>query len=87
MNDPLPKGPRPSIWNRLPQDRGGAGTYDLAANVLVGFGIGWLAQHFFPGLRPWGYVGGVVLGAASGFYQLFKAQRSGPTDKPRGSKG
>ena len=48
-----------------------AAGYDLAANILVGLGLGWVVQRFFPGLKPWGYVGGLLLGAASGFYQLF----------------
>ena len=57
----------------------GAGI-DLAANVFVGLALGWLAQKFVPGLKPWGYVGGLVLGAVSGFYQLFK--RFGAKPRP-----
>lgn len=82
---------RPTVWARLPS--AAAEGYDLAANVLVGFGLGWLAQHFFPGIKPWGLALGIVLGAVSGFYQLFKAQgrrgknakspdKTGDTDKP-----
>lgn len=82
MTEPAPK-PRPAtVWDRMSTGNGAAVGYDLAANVLVGFGLGWLAQHFFAGIRPWGLAGGIVLGSASGFYQLFKAQSRGKTDPP-----
>jgi F0F1-type ATP synthase assembly protein I len=72
----------------MPGRNAGAQGYDLAANVLVGFGLGWLAQHFFSGIKPWGLGGGIVLGSASGFYQLFKSQgQRGPADKtPKNGK-
>jgi len=62
-----------------------AAGYDLLANVLVGLGLGWLAQHFLPGIKPWGYVGGILLGSLSGFYQLFKTQnRTKAGGRPKG---
>lgn len=70
-----------SIWTRAQAGREAAAGYDLAANVMVGLGLGWLAQRFWPGLHPWGYVGGLLLGAASGFYQLFK--QHGRPKRPR----
>jgi F0F1-type ATP synthase assembly protein I len=51
--------------------QGESGGQDMAASVLVGLGLGYLAQRFFPGIKPWGMAGGLLLGAASGFYQLF----------------
>ncbi len=83
-----PKDPpkRPAPVPNLRPDSGGASGYDLAANVLVGFGLGWLLQRHFSGLKPWGVVGGIVLGAVSGFYQLFKTSgrsRKGPDSKGR----
>jgi F0F1-type ATP synthase assembly protein I len=44
----------------------------MAASVLVGFGLGWLAEKKWPQISPWGIAAGVLLGAASGFWELFK---------------
>jgi F0F1-type ATP synthase assembly protein I len=44
---------------------------DMAANVLVGLGLGYLLERFWPQIKPFGLAGGLVLGAVSGFYQLF----------------
>ena len=48
--------------------------YDLAANVLVGIGLGWACIHFFPATSPWGFLGFMALGILSGFWQLFRDQ-------------
>jgi F0F1-type ATP synthase assembly protein I len=64
-----------SVWQRASSGREASAGYDIAANILVGLGLGWLLQRFFPGLKPWGYAGGIILGAISGFYQLFKTQQ------------
>lgn len=73
---------RPStVWTRASLGREASAGYDLAANIIVGIALGWLVQRWFPGLKPWGYFGGIVLGAASGFYQLFKSQQ--PKPKPK----
>jgi F0F1-type ATP synthase assembly protein I len=48
------------------------GGNELVGNVIAGLGLGWLAQHFFPGIAPWGYAVGILLGALSGFYQVLK---------------
>lgn len=47
---------------------------NLAANVVAGVGLGWLAQYFYPGIAPWGLAGGVVLGFISGLWQILKAE-------------
>ena len=88
MSAPAPKPGPPTVWDRVAPRSAAAEGYDLAANVLVGFGLGWLVQHFFPGIRPWGLVGGLVLGSVSGFYQLFKAQgrRSKAVQRPDSDK-
>ena len=49
------------------------GGSEIAGNVIAGLALGWLAQYFFPGIKPWGYAVGILLGAASGFYQVIKA--------------
>ena len=56
-----------------PYQGSSAGT-DLAANVVLCAGLGWLAEKKWPQIQPWGIVGGVLLGAFSGFYQLFKRE-------------
>ncbi|MGH7442112.1 MAG: AtpZ/AtpI family protein [bacterium] len=74
---------RPTVWKRLPQDPGASGGYDLAACVLVGWGLGWASQRFLGVPAPWGLLAGILLGSASGFYQLFKVQ----VLSPRGKEG
>ncbi len=57
--------------------------YDLAANVLVGIGLGWACIHFFPSTSPWGFLGFMALGIVSGFWQLFRTQmRSAKRKQP-----
>lgn len=51
----------------------GMGANQLAGCVVAGVGLGWLAQHFFPQIAPWGYAGGIILGAAAGFWQVLKS--------------
>lgn len=80
---PAPKRAR-TVWDRANLGREASAGYDLAANIMVGLGLGWLAQRWFPELTPWGYVTGILLGSASGFYQLFKSQsRPKPSEAER----
>ena len=44
----------------------------MAASVVTGLGLGYAAQYFFPSIKPWGLVSGLLLGAASGFWEMFK---------------
>ena len=80
MSGPL-QAPEPGkVWKKVGPSEASAG-YDLAANVFVGLAIGWGLHKLWPGLKPWGYVIGIVLGMASGFYQLFKTQNRRSTIK------
>jgi F0F1-type ATP synthase assembly protein I len=76
---PAPRRPG-QAWQRVSSREAGAG-YDLAANIFVGLALGWGAQKLWPGLTPWGYAGGILLGSLSGFYQLFKSQNRGAGQK------
>lgn len=73
MNAPPPKRRRPMVWDRMAMGREASAGYDLAGNIILGLGLGWLAQKAWPGIKPWGYAAGIILGSISGFYQLFKA--------------
>lgn len=80
---------RPAVlWNRVAVGREASAGYDLAANIIFGLGLGWVAQRFWPEIKPWGYAAGILLGSISGFYQLFKLQnrpqapKSPPVDEP-----
>ena len=64
---------------------GGMGGSALAANVLVGVGLGWVTQHYFPQTDPWGYVAGILLGFASGLWQVLKHEAGPATVKEKGS--
>jgi F0F1-type ATP synthase assembly protein I len=72
-----------ALWQRTAAGKEASAGYDLAGNILVGLGLGWVAQHYFPGLSPWGYGVGIVLGSISGFYQLFRTQQR-PKSPPPG---
>jgi len=71
------------IWQRVRPNQASVG-YDLVANIILGFGLGWGAQWLWPGIKPWGYFFGVLLGAVSGFYQLFKLQNRDDSQKKAG---
>jgi F0F1-type ATP synthase assembly protein I len=66
---------------------GGMGANQLAGSVVVGVGLGWLAQHYFPSIAPWGYACGVILGAASGFWQVLKANGALQSKPPKDKHG
>ena len=72
--------PRQAAWAAKGSSAEAGAGMDLAANVFVGLALGWLLQKFVPSAHPWGYVGGLILGAVSGFYQLFK--RFGARPRP-----
>lgn len=72
MSEPPKPKKQGILWTRTTVGRDASAGYDLAANVFVGLGLGAVVQHFFSGVKPWGYVVGLLLGTASGFYQLFK---------------
>lgn len=54
----------------------------MAASVLVGVGLGWLAEKKWPQISPWGLAAGVLLGAASGFWELFKVNAGMRDQRP-----
>jgi F0F1-type ATP synthase assembly protein I len=84
MSDPKdPQKPGATVWDRMPKDSEASAGYDLVANIIVGLGLGWLVQHFWPGCKPWGYAGGVLLGSVAGFYQLFKMQNRNRSGKKK----
>ena len=68
------------VWDRAAMGREASAGYDLAANIIVCLFLAWaLKRWFWPEMPKWGYGVAVVLGAISGFYQLFKSQS--PTKK------
>jgi ATP synthase protein I len=72
VNGPLPKpsAPKPGVRRPNPAASGNV----FVGNILVGLGLGWVAQHYFPGLKPWGYAVGLILGFASGLWQLLRGE-------------
>ncbi|QYF87434.1 AtpZ/AtpI family protein [Brevundimonas sp. PAMC22021] len=62
---------------------------DLIGGVLVGLGLGFLADRFL-GTTPWGIIGGVLLGFALSIYMarrtanrlMAQAKAAGVTAKP-----
>jgi ATP synthase protein I len=45
---------------------------EMVSALIVGVGLGWLADHFL-GTRPWGIIAGFLLGSAAGFVNVFRA--------------
>jgi ATP synthase protein I len=49
---------------------------ELLAALIVGGGLGWLADTYLFSTQPWGLVVGLVLGAAAGIRNAYRlAQR------------
>jgi ATP synthase protein I len=49
---------------------------ELLAALVVGGGLGWLADTYLFGSEPWGVVAGLVLGAIAGVLNAYRsAQR------------
>lgn len=48
----------------------------LAIATMIGFGLGVYVDHKFH-TNPWGSLGGLLLGVASGFYTLVKESLKG----------
>jgi F0F1-type ATP synthase assembly protein I len=79
MNEPDAKAKPP----KAPARNDGMSGNMLVGNVLVGLGLGWVAQHYFPGIKPWGYGVGLIVGFASGLWQLLKAEGYGKSFRPK----
>ena len=65
---------KPELFNKLQNSRDSGAGYDLVANIVVGLGLVWIVRWIWPDISAKAYGFGVVLGAVSGFYQLFKLQ-------------
>ena len=48
-----------------------AAAFSLFTAVVAGLIVGWVLDRWL-GTRPWLLVGGIVLGAATGFYQFIR---------------
>jgi len=46
---------------------------ELLAALIVGGGLGWLADTYLFSTQPWGLVVGLVLGAAAGILNAYRA--------------
>jgi F0F1-type ATP synthase assembly protein I len=55
----------------------------MGASVFVGVGLGWLLEKLFPSISPWGIAGGVLLGAATGFWEMFRAEKAREADSKK----
>jgi F0F1-type ATP synthase assembly protein I len=44
---------------------------DMIAAIVVGCGLGVVAEHFFP-LKPWGMILGFFLGATTGLVNVYR---------------
>jgi hypothetical protein len=72
---PAPKKKPAGVWDRAAAGREASAGYDLAANIIVCLFFAWAIKRWlWPEMPKLGYGIAVVLGAISGFYQLFKTQ-------------
>jgi len=51
---------------------------ELLAALIVGGGLGWLADTYLFSTQPWGMVVGLVLGAAAGILNAYRAAQRWP---------
>ena len=85
MSESPLKQKKPPLFNKLQNAQDSGAGYDLVGNIVVGLFLVWVLRHFWPEIPKAAYGGGVVLGAISGFYQLFKSQPQAakkPAKKP-----
>jgi ATP synthase protein I len=57
---------------------------ELLAALIVGGGLGWTVDVYLLGSDPWGLVVGLILGAAAGVRNAYRAAQrwQGSSDKP-----
>ena len=51
---------------------------ELLAALIVGGGLGWLADTYLLASTPWGLVTGLVLGAVAGVLSAYRAAQRWP---------
>jgi hypothetical protein len=74
------------IWDRASMGREASAGYDLVGNIVFCLFLAWALKRWaWPAMPKLGYGIAVILGAASGFYQLFKSQ-SRPAKKEHDPK-
>jgi len=54
---------------------------ELLASVVVGGGLGWLADTYLFASAPWGLVVGLVLGVAAGILNVYRASQRWGSDR------
>ena len=56
------------------RDLGNALTHslELVLAMGIGVGLGWKAQQHWPGIAPWGLIGGSLLGAGAVFRSMWR---------------
>lgn len=79
---PSPQSDRRELWQGM--DGSWAMTVELLTATCVWGGIGWLLDAYAFDSRPWGMLGGSVLGFVLGMYLLYlRMQRDGQRDDER----
>ncbi|HTT78630.1 MAG TPA: AtpZ/AtpI family protein [Stellaceae bacterium] len=56
---------------------------EMVSALIVGVGLGWVANHFIAAIRPWGIIAGFLLGSAAGFANVFRAVQGMGRPPPR----
>ena len=51
---------------------------DLLAALIVGGGLGWLADTYLLDSTPWGMVVGLILGVVAGIRNAYRAAKEWP---------
>jgi ATP synthase protein I len=51
---------------------------DLLASLIVGGGLGWVADTYLFGSTPWGMVVGLVLGVVAGVRNAYRSAQQWP---------
>ena len=51
---------------------------DLLASLMVGGGLGWVADTYLFGSTPWGMVVGLVLGVVAGIRNAYRSAQQWP---------
>ena len=51
---------------------------ELLAALIVGGGLGWVADTYLLGTNPWGMVAGLIFGTAAGVRNAYRSAQNWP---------
>lgn len=60
---------------------------EIVVALGIGVGLGVLAERRWPGIHPWGLIGGLILGAGAMFRSMYRIIFESDADAHRNRRG